>query len=293
MKTILFSISRLLVILFASLNGLAYAESLEKVWETEAVFAAPESVVFDQQRNRFYVSNIQGETNAADGQGFVSIVSSDGRVDALEWVSGLNAPKGMALVGDHLYVADIDTLLVIDVAMGQIVQRFVAEQAKFLNDVAADNTGRVYVSDMLTNAIYRLQGDAFEIWHQDAALASPNGVYVDGTQLVVASWGNMTDGFKTEVPGHLLLISLADASLKPFADGAPIGNLDGVESDGQGGYYLTDWMKGTLMHVDSSGRHRDILQLEQGAADLTVLPEQKLLLIPRMLNNTLVAYRLP
>ena len=75
-----------------------------------------------------------------------------------EWVKGLNAPKGLVLSGDKLYVSDVDQLVEIDVNSGAVTNSFNAEGAQFLNDTAVDADGRVFVSDMLTDSIYVLAG---------------------------------------------------------------------------------------------------------------------------------------
>ena len=70
-----------------------------------------------------YVSNVNGEANAADGNGYISKLSVQGEVQEKEWVTGLNAPKGLALHDGNLYVSDIDELVVIDTASGEITAR--------------------------------------------------------------------------------------------------------------------------------------------------------------------------
>ena len=101
----------------------------------------------------------------------------------------------------------------------------------------------------------------------------------------------MTDGFATEIPGHLKSISLKDKSITSLG-GTPIGNLDGVESDGKNGYYVTDWMVGKLYQINKAGDATLLLELEQGMADHEVLIEQKLILLPMMKNDKILAYKI-
>ena len=132
-----------------------------EVWSLSG-FKAPESVLLDSQRNVLYVSNVAGEANAKDGVGFISKVSPDGKMIEAEWVKGLNAPKGLVMNGDKLYVSDVDQLVEIDVTKGQVTNSWKAEGSKFLNDTAVNSTGRVYVSDMLADSIYVLEnGSSF------------------------------------------------------------------------------------------------------------------------------------
>jgi hypothetical protein len=110
--------------------------------------------------------------------------------------------------------------------------------------------------------------------------------------LVVASLGKIPGvGQKQELAG-LSLISLKDQSVTKLGDGRPIGNLDGLELLQPGVYLVTDWAAGALYRVDAKGKAQQLIDLNQGSADLTYLPDKKIVLIPMMLDNTLVAYRL-
>lgn len=266
---------------------------LKPIWKTTPDLKGPESVIYHPGSDSLFVSNVNGSPDAFDGNGFISQLSVDGKILSLHWLDDLNAPKGLALNGDYLYVADINELVVIDVANKKIVQRYQAEGAKFLNDVAIDKRGNVYVSDMMTNRIYRLAADKFTLWFVDPALESPNGLLVEHESLIVGSWGNMTgDGFATDVPGHLKKIDLNTLEISSLGDKTPIGNLDGVEADGMGNYLVTDWMSGRLMLVSPNGSSETLIEFEQGSADHTVMPENDLVIVPMMLQNNVLAFRM-
>ena len=126
--------------------------------------------MLDAAQGVIYVSNVNGDASAADGNGYIAKLSLKGEILAKEWVTGLNAPKGLALHDGKLYVSDIDETAVIDTASGEITAKHKAPGATFLNDVTAAEDGRVFVSDMMQNQIWRLEGDQFEMWLQDAAL---------------------------------------------------------------------------------------------------------------------------
>lgn len=271
-------------------SSVAHAEALAPLWTLDG-FKNPESVVYDAKRKVLYVSNVNGAPPDKDGNGFISRVGPDGKMLDAEWVQGLHAPKGLAISRDKLYVADIDSLIEIDLKTGAISKRHAAPQAKFLNDVAADQAGNIYVSDMMDNAIYRLAGGKFEVWLKDAGLKSPNGLYAEPGRLIAGAWGVMTDGFNTRVPGHLSVISLRDKKIASLGGGAPVGNLDGVEADGHGAYYVTDWMAGKLMHIDATGKAELLLQLDPGSADLTYIKRKRILIIPMMNTSRLLAYK--
>lgn len=263
---------------------------LELLWEIQG-FNNPESVIYDASIDTLFVSNVNGSPTEKDGNGYISKILPDGTMLEREWVAGLNAPKGLAIYKGTLYVSDIDTLIAIDIASGTISNSYQVDDAKFLNDVAVNKNGKVFVTDMVLNRIHCLCDDQFNIWLESPELENPNGLHVEGDNLILAAWGVMTDGFATEVPGHLKSISIKDKSITSFG-GSPIGNLDGVESDGMGGYYVTDWMTGKLYQINKSGDAKLLLELEQGMADHEVILEKDLIILPMMKNDKVLAYKI-
>lgn len=263
----------------------------QKLWETPG-FKNPESALFDAAAGVVYVSNVNGEGTSKDGNGFISKVSPDGKVQVMEWVTGLDGPKGLAQSNGKLYVADIDQLVEIDIAGGKIANRYPAANAKFLNDVAADPAGNIFVSDMATNTIWRLSGGKFEVFLQDPKLESPNGLLVDGDTLVVGAWGVMTDGMSTKVPGHLKMVSLKDKSITSHGDGSPIGNLDAVEPFGDGAYLVTDWVAGKVIRIGRKGKARVLADLGQGTADLGYDQKTSTAFIPQMQTGVLYGFKI-
>lgn len=276
---------------FASmLSTAAFAADLEVAWETTG-FDGPESAVFDAGAGVIYLSNVNGEANEADGNGYVSKLSAAGEVLEKDWVTGLDAPKGMALHEGMLYVSDINNLVIIDTATGEIVATHEAPDAKFLNDVTAHEDGRVFVSDMMTNTIHVLENDAFEVWLQDDALENPNGLLAEGNRMLVGAWGVMAEDFSTEVPGHMMAIDYGTKEITSFGNGEPVGNLDGVEADGKGGYLVTDWMSGGLLRISADGKAELLMDLNQGSADHEVIEAEGIAIVPMMLDGKVTAYK--
>ena len=72
----------------------------------------------------------------------------------------------------------------------------------------------------------------------------------------------------------------------------PSGNLDGVEPDGKGGYYVTDSFAGKLLEIDKEGAVRVVLEGFKGPADFAYLSDKTLLILPRIGENTVTAYDL-
>ena len=117
----------------------------------------------------------------------------------------------------------------------------------------------------------------------------PNGLLVRDGTLLVAGWGlEVADDFTTKTPGRLLSVDLKTRKLTPVS-AKPLGNLDGLESDGKDGYLVTDWFAGTLFHVSAAGHATTLATFPEGAADIAWLPGQKLLILPEMKENRISA----
>lgn len=269
----------------------AGAADIPKVWELTG-FREPESALLDSKAGVIYVSNLGGGPLDKDGNGFISKVTPDGKIAALEWVKGLDAPKGLALANGRLYVADIDQVVEIDTSTGAIAARHPAAGAKFLNDVDSDAEGRVYISDMATNVIWKLENGKLEKWLESADLKHPNGLLLDGDSLLVGSWGGLPEEGKTKPPGVLLRVSLADKSIAAFGDEKFEGGPDGLEPAASGGYLLTDWLGGKVYRIDAAGKATEIMSLGQGAADLGYDAATKTAYIPQMVKGLLTAYKI-
>jgi sugar lactone lactonase YvrE len=267
------------------------SDQVQKLWETPAQLKTPESVLYSPTEGVLFVSNIDGKPDEKDGQGFISKVSpTNGTIVELNWVSGLNAPKGMAVSDDSskLYVSDITDLVEIDITNGQITNRYTIPGSTFLNDVASDKQGNIYVSDTGSNSTYKLENNtsAPRIWLQTPELNSPNGLYVDNStnKLVIASLG-----------GSLILVDLDNKTIGNLGTQVPMGSLDGIVGDtGENLYYVTDWAAGKVYAVNSDGTdYRTLIDLQkQGTADLEFITSERMVIIPMMQDNKLVAYRI-
>lgn len=264
----------------------------EESWRASG-FQGPESALIDPARGALYVSNVAGAPSEKDGVGFISRLALDGTVEQAEWVTGLDAPKGLVLDGDTLYVSDIDRLVAIDVTTGEVSGSWTAEGAQFLNDTAVDGQGRVFVSDMAANRIYVLEDGAIGVWVEGEELMHPNGLAVEGDRLLVAAWGQgLREDFSTEVPGHMLAIDLASKEVSSYGDGTPVGNLDGLEPDGAGSWLVTDWIAGALYRIHPDGSFEEVLDLGQGSADLEFVEQDGIAVIPMMMDGEVAAYRI-
>jgi DNA-binding beta-propeller fold protein YncE len=275
---------------------------INKLWETANDLKNPESVAYSPKLNVLFVSNVNGKPTEKDQNGFISKVSpANGSIIELNWVTGLNAPKGIALSNNNnkLFVSDLTDLVEIDINTGKIIKRFNAPGSAFLNDVVSDKQGNIYVSDTITNTIYKLDGNnitsTLQPWLQSAQLNGPNGLHVDESKnkLIVASLGKFTK------PGAgIEIVDLKNKTITPLGkEGttSPFGGLDGIESDPTGErYYVTDNPAGKLYLVNADGTgYGTLIDLHtQGAADIGFIPSQSTVIIPLMKDNKLAAYKL-
>src|SRR5436190_9385058 len=135
------------VILFCCLpvhRLMAQEHSLVKLWQTDSLLKVPESVLFDEAGKVLYVSNIDGQPWEKDGKGSIGKVGLDGKIISVDWVSGLNAPKGLGMYKGKLYVADITDVAVIDIRKGAIEKLIPIEGAENLNDISVGSDGVVW-----------------------------------------------------------------------------------------------------------------------------------------------------
>lgn len=274
------------------LTGLALvcagtAVMAEENWTTGG-FDMPESAIFDTARDRIILSTIIGDPGGIDGQASLVILTPEGTVIDPTWTIGLDAPKGMGIVGDILLVADLTRLHEIDLATGEIRRSLTLPEAVFLNDVTSD--GNVaYVSDLLTDSIWRYADGEVTLWLHDPLLAHPNGVFLDQDRLLVGSWGaGLRDDFTTEVPGSLLSVSLETKEISVFAP--EVGNIDGITRIGDA-IIVSDWVTGKLFEVSDTGQARETGQFETGLADIS--SQGSTLYLPMMLDGTLVSWSYP
>ena len=262
---------------------------LTEIWSLSESLSKPESVIYDQDRDVLYVSNIDGSGAAKDGNGYITKVSMQGKVLDKAWVTGLDAPKGLAMLNNNLYVSDIDELIVIDIKAGKISARHAAEGAQFLNDVAVDANGNVHVSDTRGNRIYRLNNGKLDIWLNEKLLANPNGLYIENESLIMAAAD--VDAAEPGSSRYLQKVSLKSKKIKALADKKFAGNLDAIEAEMSGGYFLTDWKAGKVIHFSKANGARVLLEPGPGTADLDYIADNSLLVVPVMLANKLIAYQ--
>ncbi|NND35457.1 MAG: CapA family protein [Saprospiraceae bacterium] len=253
---------------------------LKLAWETSG-FAKPESAVYDARRDFIYVGNINGDSqkDAFDGDGFISRVHPDGKIEQLKWVTGLNDPKGMDLNEDILWVNDINQVVKIDVSTGEILKRYDIPQAVFLNDISVSPDGMVFSNDADGHQTYWLQGDSFTIFSADVTQGRPNGIWAENDRLLIATSNS-----------HQLL-SVDRGDRKPTLLANTIGRGDGIEGLGHGDYFVSDY-SGRIFYFSPMQYLYTLVDLrdEHPTADFEFISSKNQLIVPTHKGNTLMGY---
>jgi hypothetical protein len=258
--------------------ALSAQPSLEQLWRTEGV-SVPESVLVyrNGRANFLLVSQIDGESNTKDGKGGIAKMSLNGELDDLNWITGLNAPKGMAHFDGRLYVADIDELVVINIKSAEIEKKITVPGAVFLNDVTVDTKGTIFVSDMKTGKIHRYLNNVLDDYV--TKIENVNGLKVIGSHLVVGAGT------------HLYLIDNKKNRLEIASGFAQA--IDGVESINRGDFLVSCWA-GLLYYVHLNGKVDLLLDSQKEAintADIGFDSVTQTLYVPNFLKNSVTAYK--
>jgi len=251
--------------------------ALKKLW-TLGGLSDPESVASSADGGFLYVSNVNGEPDAKDGNGFISRISPDGRMLQTHWADGLDGPKGLILKGGLLYAADIDQLVELDARSGRVLQRYPAPGGKFLNDTAVAPDGTVLVSDSDTRRIYALQQGRMQVWAEAPELAAVNGLYAEPDRLVVIT-----------MAGLLLTMDYRTHAITVLVRG--LGDGDGIAPAGGGRYLATEW-PGRIYDIGPDGSVRTLVDSRAAQTyvnDIALVGDR--LYVPNMKPGALTAYR--
>jgi sugar lactone lactonase YvrE len=285
-----------------SANGLPQPAVLAA---TISGFETPESVKYDPDQDVYFVTNINGGPSAKDDNGFISRVHADSLgFPLMRWVASgrngvqLHAPKGMAIVGDTLWVADIDQLRAFNRLNGNPLGSvdLAPLGAVFLNDIAAGPDGALYVTDTgihfdadgnMTspgpNRVYRVSGRTPSVAVEGDALANPNGIAwsVSRSRFVIGSFGGPN------------VLDWAPGERAPNVLASGPGSYDGVEVLADGRVLLTSWADSSLYVLPAEGGElQRVVAGVDGPADIGWDEGRQRVAIPLFSENRVVMYDL-
>jgi sugar lactone lactonase YvrE len=265
-----------------------------KPWFVRDGFVAPEAVRYDPDQDVYFVGNWgPGPASATDNNGYISRMRPDGQIENLKFIAGgtngvvLHAPRGMYIVGDTLWVADADAVRGFNRRTGAKLANvdFSAFDRGFLNDVAADATGTVYVTDTGKNKLYKVQGaNGPTVVVSDSALGSPNGITWDASnnRFIIVPFGGFK-GIRAWTPGATTMTVLG------VSTGA---KYDGVEVL-SGGRVLVSSQADSSLHLFSGNEGHAIIHTLGPPADIAVDTKRNRVAVPVVALNHVEIYELP
>ena len=257
-------------------------------------FDTPESVLHDENADLYLVSNINGNPFAEDDNGYISRVSTDGRVLARKWIDGaeadvtLNAPKGMAVRGDTLFVSDISVVRLFSRLDGTPLGEWPVEGAAFLNDLSAtedylyvtDSGVDEQFADAGSSALYRFDGaGAVEMVETGEYVPALNGVHATEDRVMLVSYAG-AGVFSIDSSGVMTAVA------------EPGNQLDGLVLTATGGMIVSDWETGSVIRIGSDGESSVILDQLSAPADIGFDRQRNRVLIPLFSQGQVIIQQL-
>ena len=271
-------ITSLALACFSIVSINAQKATVQKLWATDTILKVPESVLVDDKENCLWVSNIDGASNGKDGKGGISKLSKTGTPINLDWVTGLNAPKGMAKYKQELYVADLTELVIIDIKKGVVKNKIKVEGSVFLNDVTVNKNGAVFVSDSRTGKVHRIENGIVSIEVEN--LQGPNGLLSIDDQLLILDRGSLL----SVTPG---------GAISKIMDGMD-PSTDGIERVAPNQYIVSCW-NGIVYYIVAGAQKITLFDTRSekiNSADIGYDAKNKIIYVPTFMKNSVVAYQL-
>ena len=266
-----------LLLLLAILPTAIFAlEANTKVPSKITGLKMPESVL-QAKDGTIYISEIN--EFGKDGDGQISKVDAKGNVTV--FAKGMDDPKGLAMIGEKLYVADKNRVL--EVSKDGTWQVYGAQMAfpgtpVFLNDLVADKLGNLYVSDSgdlkSGGQIYKIAKGGAPITvladSKNPDILAPNGLLVEGRNNLLSV------DFES---GILYRVNMANGKTTKLATGFSGG--DGMVKTKAGKIYISDWKNGKVYRV-GAGKAHEVKAGYKSAADIALTNDEKFIMVPDM-----------
>lgn len=262
-------------------------------WTVFSGFDHPSSAYYDSKGDFIYVSNQSGGVvDSKEGKGWISKLSSAGKVFHEKWATGLNAPKGMTAFGGYLWVADIDRVVKISLKDPKQFRSIEVPGSKSLKDISISKDGRIFLSDMLTHRIYRIINEHVEVFLESPEIRSPSGLLVHEPYLAVVSHSSDRQTDPTKIKGSAYNINLSTKQVTGIVK--DLGELDSIAVAWRslgGGFIITDSKEGALYLEQKEHRFKILEDLKE-PGDIDVMLKQKIVLVPEINANRVAAYKI-
>lgn len=274
----------------AAPEPIAVQDSTARVIVIEGLMG-PEAVKYDPDQDVYFIANFgEGGGGERDGDGFIARASAEGAIDSMRFMVGsdlapFHAPRGMYLVGDALWVADIDGIHAFDRTTGAHLD-FVdlsGFDPSFLNDVAATPDGTLYVTDTGGQRIFRIQNGEADIAIEDLD-QSMNGITWDAMngRMILGAW-NEPDMLPAWVPGSPELMEAGRSEVG--------GRYDGVEM--LDGWIVVGSQRDNTIHIFDGGVGRPVISTPGRPADIAVDTQRRRVAVPYIALDRVDIWDLP
>ena len=257
---------------------------------------APRAVIYDVAADVYLVSNMNGGPLDEDENGFISRISPDGEVLALNWIPNvgstdrLNAPKGMAIRGDTLFITDLDCIHSAERESGELIETRCLDEATSLSGIDVAPEGSVFVTDSgfdlvdgqttesSTDGIYRLTfraNQAGATLAQDPDLNHPIGLAVGSRGIFVTTAGG--DLFRFTAAGERTSVLATEGQV-----------YEGVVFVADGGFAYSSSTNSAVYVVDGTGSVRTLATGLDSPGDIGYDSNRDRVLVPLLQENRLI-----
>ena len=261
---------------------------IENIWSTQKTDLRPETTIYDPQRKVIYYSNFDNEFSThGKPTGYLTKISTDGKILEQRWIDSIYAPCGMDIHNDKLYVTERKTLSIISLKEGKVIQRYdYPEDMVFANDVAVDDKGFAYITNSVREQgvtdIFRLEGNKIKPWLSCDELLRLNAIFYDDGYLLV---GNSESR-------KLQKINIETKEIQSVAC-LGRGIIDGIKKNEKGNYLVSLW-EGELYEVGKNGevKHLFSSRYEYNIADFEYIPESGMLVFPTFMEKNIMCFQI-
>jgi sugar lactone lactonase YvrE len=278
------------------------AATAQKIGEATGL-KTPESVKYDADLDVYFVSNIDGNPSGKDGKGEITKIRADSTGTSMPFIESgkngvtLNAPKGLAIKGDTLWVADIDAVRAFNKRTGAPISSvdLRGQKATFLNDVAIGGDGDVYVTDTGiafdakgqvshpgVNRVFKIAGKTATEAAKGDSIQSPNGI----------TWDSANNRFLIATFSGNDVLAWAPGSDKVTHVASGPGQYDGIEVLSDGRILVSSWAD-SAVHVIQNGKMSALVHNVNAPADIGLDTKRNVLAVPRFSDNKVEFFKVP
>ena len=206
----------------------------------ENILDEPESVVYDSVYNRYLVSSC--------GHGKIIQIDHLGQQSFFNTATAYTL--GLHIVDDMVYVSSNDGPVKGVAGMSLLTRgiEFHAEipEQELLNDITADNSGNLYVTDCDANKIYKVNiENSTHSTFVSSGLGYPNGLLFDeaNNRLLVSNC--ILGGYP------ITAVNIEDSTVTTVVN-TNISSVDGLTTDNYGNTYFSSWVTDKTYRYDET-----------------------------------------